>query len=50
MGEIAELKGLGPQSEKYLSEVGIRTKAELEEIGAVRAFIKVKKWAVLIQV
>ncbi len=43
MGELAELKGLGPKSEKCLLEIGIRTKDELKEIGAVRAFIKLKK-------
>ncbi len=43
MGEIADLKGLGPRSEKFLLEAGIRTKDELMETGAVRAFLKVKK-------
>lgn len=42
MGEIADLKGLGPKSEKCLLEIGIRTKDELKEMGAVRAFIKLK--------
>lgn len=43
MGEIADLKGLGPRSEKILLEVGIGTKDELVETGALRAFLKVKK-------
>lgn len=32
MGELSKLKGLGPESEKYLNEVGINTKKELEEM------------------
>lgn len=43
MGELSKLKGLGPKSEKCLNEIGINTKEELENIGAVRAFIKLKK-------
>ena len=43
MGEIANLKGLGPKSEEILSEVGIHTKDKLMETGAVGAFLKVKK-------
>jgi DNA transformation protein len=43
MGELSKLKGLGPKSEKCLNEVGIHTREELQKIGAVRAFIKLKK-------
>jgi len=43
MGELSKLKGLGPKSERYLNEIGICTKEQLQEIGAVRAFIKLKK-------
>lgn len=43
MGELSKLKGLGPKSEKCLNEIGIHTKAQLKEIGAVRAFIKLRK-------
>lgn len=43
MGDIADLNGLGARSEIILSEVGIRTKDELIESGAVGAFLKVKK-------
>jgi DNA transformation protein len=43
MGELSKLKGLGQKSEKSLSEIGINTKADLETIGPVRAFIKLKK-------
>ncbi len=42
MGELSKLKGLGPKSEKCLHEIGIKTKEDLEKIGAVRAFIKLK--------
>jgi DNA transformation protein len=40
MGELSKLKGLGPKSERCLNEIGIYTKNELEELGAVSAFIK----------
>lgn len=42
MGELSNLKGLGPKSEKCLNEIGINTKEELERLGAVQAFIKLK--------
>ena len=42
MGELSKLKGLGPKSEKCLNEIGIHTKEQLKDIGAVRAFIKLK--------
>jgi len=40
---LRKLKGLGPKTEKYLNEIGIFTKDELAEIGAVNAFIKLQK-------
>ncbi len=43
MGELSKLKGLGPKSERCLNEIGIHTKEQLQEIGAVRVFIKLKK-------
>ncbi len=43
MGELSKLKGLGPKSEKYLNQVGIFTRDDLEEIGPVRAFIRLKQ-------
>lgn len=43
MGELSKLKGLGPKSEEYLNEIGIYSKAQLQKIGAVRAFIKLTK-------
>ncbi|PCJ37831.1 MAG: competence-specific regulator [Moraxellaceae bacterium] len=42
MLKLRDLKGLGPKSEKCLIEIGINTPEKLEEIGAVRAFIKLK--------
>lgn len=38
MGELSKLKGLGPKSEQALNEVGIRTRRQLEAIGAVGAY------------
>jgi len=43
MGELSKLKGLGPKSEVWLNEVGIHTREDLANIGAVRAFIKLKR-------
>ena len=41
--KLADLKGLGPKSEKCLNEIGILTPDDLKAMGAVRAFIKLKK-------
>ena len=43
MGELSKLKGLGPKSEKHLNEIGIKTKSDLEAIGPVRAFLKLRE-------
>ncbi len=43
MGKLRKLKGLGPKSERCLNEIGIHTKEQLQQIGAVRAFVKLKK-------
>ena len=42
MGELSKLKGLGLKSERCLNEIGIRTKSDLEAIGPVRAFLKLR--------
>ena len=43
MGELSKLKGLGPKSEQCLNDIGIYTKAQLQSLGAIRAFIKLKQ-------
>ncbi len=40
---ISDLKGLGPKSEKCLNEIGIYTSDDLEAMGPIRAFIKLKR-------
>ena len=40
---LRDLKGLGPTSEKHLQAIGISSPEELKKIGAVQAFIKLKK-------
>jgi len=40
---LKNLKGLGPKSELMLMDVGINTEAQLREIGAIRAFIRLQK-------
>ena len=37
-----DLKGLGPKSMQCLNEIGIYTKADLEQIGPIAAFVKLK--------
>ena len=41
--KLRDLKGLGQKSEEWLHEVGILTPDDLRSIGAVRAFMKLKK-------
>ena len=41
--KLSQLKGLGPKSEKLLNEIGVYTKEDLEKIGAVNAFLALKK-------
>ncbi len=43
MDKLRDLPGLGPKSEAWLIEVGIDTPDKLKSIGAIRAFIKLKK-------
>ena len=43
MEKLRDLRGLGPKSEGWLSEVGIHTPDDLRAIGAIRAFIKLKQ-------
>lgn len=43
MEKLTDLAGLGPKSEAWLIEVGIKTPDDLKAIGAIRAFIKLKK-------
>ena len=42
MARLRDLPGLGPKSEEWLTEVGIKTPEQLKKIGAVEAFIKLK--------
>lgn len=42
MGELSKLKGLGPKSERCLNEIGIRTKNDLERIGPIQAFLRLR--------
>ncbi|MCJ8338091.1 MAG: TfoX/Sxy family protein [Pseudomonadales bacterium] len=43
MSKLRDLKGLGPKSEMMLIEVGINTEEELRALGAIRAFIRLKR-------
>lgn len=45
MERLRDLPGLGPKSEAWLVAAGIETPEALRELGAVRAFIKVKSHA-----
>lgn len=39
MGELSRLKGLGPKSERRLNDIGVQTRADLERLGPVQAFL-----------
>jgi len=43
MGELSKLRGLGPKSERCLNEIGIKTKSDLEAIGPIQAFLKLRE-------
>lgn len=40
---IADLSNLGPKSQQMLAQAGIHTIAQLRQLGAVRAYVKVKR-------
>lgn len=43
MEKLRNLPGLGPKSEALLAEIGIETPSVLKDVGAIRAFIRLKK-------
>src|SRR5688500_5827208 len=43
MSSNDKLRNVGPKSAAWLRQVGIRTQADLETLGAVASFIKVKR-------
>ena len=43
MGELSQLKGMGPKSEAELNTVGIYTEEQLRSVGPVNAFIQLGK-------
>ena len=43
MNKPNDLKGLGPKSIQCLNEIGIYTKSDLEKIGPIKAFVKLKR-------
>jgi len=43
MGELSKLKGLGRKSERCLNEIGIKTREDLERIGAIKAFVMLEE-------
>jgi DNA transformation protein len=40
---IADLPNFGPKSQQMLAQAGIHTIEQLRELGAVRAYVKVKR-------
>lgn len=40
---IADLKNFGPKSQQMLAQAGIHTIEQLQELGAVRAYVQVKR-------
>lgn len=43
MTRIADLPNFGPKSQQMLEQAGIKTVAQLRELGAVRAYLQVKR-------
>ena len=43
MSDLADLLNLGPKSAQMLAQAGIHTLAQLRELGAVRAYVQVKR-------
>jgi DNA transformation protein len=42
MAELSELRNIGPQSAQWLKSVGIETIEDLEDVGVVEAYKRVK--------
>jgi DNA transformation protein len=42
LARLRDLPGLGPKSEQWLHEVGIETESQLKQLGAIRAFIRLR--------
>ncbi len=40
---VDELKNLGPVSRQWLSAVGISTRSDLERLGSIEAFLRVRE-------
>jgi len=40
---LRDLRGIGPRSAQWLESVGIVTEADLEALGAVEAYVRVKR-------
>ena len=43
MSTPEKLRNIGPKSAAWLRQVGLRTRADLDEVGAVDAFMRVKR-------
>ena len=46
--KFSSLQILGPKSEKWLKEAGINSCNDLKKLGAVKAFLKVKQYTLLV--
>jgi hypothetical protein len=43
MGSDVKLRNIGPKSAAWLRQTGIRTQADLEAVGALAAYVRVKR-------
>ncbi|MBI5919516.1 MAG: TfoX/Sxy family protein [Nitrosomonadales bacterium] len=43
MSQLADLPNFGPKSQQMLAQAGIHTLEQLRELGAVRAYLQVKR-------
>lgn len=46
---VESLRGLGPKSAAALEEIGIKTRMDLERIGPVEAYLKLKEQSTVIK-
>ncbi|MCE5233182.1 MAG: TfoX/Sxy family protein [Mizugakiibacter sp.] len=43
MSDAAKIRNIGPKSAAWLRQVGVHTQADLERLGAVEAYMRVKR-------
>lgn len=42
MSELVKLKNIGPKTAKWLGDIGVHSLADIEELGVITAYIRLK--------